>query len=546
MKRPSPAWLENAVFYEIYPQSFFDSNSDGIGDIPGITKKLDYLEYLGCNVLWLNPCFESPFGDAGYDISDFRKVAARYGTNADIRTLFEEAHKRGMKVCLDLVAGHTSVEHPWFRESAKVGKNPYTNWYIWTDNVWTDPGDNLKAIQGCSDRDGAYVTNFFPFQPALNFGFAQPDPAKPWQLPVDHPDVQAVRREMMDIMRFWLDQGADGFRVDMASSLVKNDPEHRETMAFWREIREIYDREYPEAALIAEWSLPSQAITAGFHIDFMIHFGTRAYTSLFRYESSRDAFRTGVFCGDGPLHGFSFFDRAGQGDINDFLNPYLQHYQATRDLGYISLPSGNHDIVRLAAGRTEAELKVAFAFLLTMPGVPCIYYGDEIGMRHSHGLASKEGGFGRTGARTPMQWTPGKNAGFSTAAASQLYLPLDAAENRPDVESQTNDPQSLLHFVRSLIRLRQENKALGPSGSFTPVFSKGGGYPFVYLREHENQRVLVALNPSAKPAAATIPKAVAGEPGALLVGESPRLTVSDAFYEIELSGVSCAILKMRT
>ena len=252
MKRPTPSWLESALFYEIYPQSFYDSNGDGIGDIPGIIQKLDYIQYLGCNAIWLNPCFESPFGDAGYDISDFYKVASRYGTNEDLVRLFAEAHTRGMKVCLDLVAAHTSIQHPWFSQSAEPGKNAYTNWYIWTNNVWESPGENLKAVQGYSSRDGAYVANFFHFQPALNYGFAQPDPAKPWQLPVNHPDVQAVRREMMNIMRFWLDLGADGFRVDMANSLVKNDLDLRETMAFWREIRGIYDREYPEAALIAE------------------------------------------------------------------------------------------------------------------------------------------------------------------------------------------------------------------------------------------------------------------------------------------------------
>ena len=347
MKRPTPSWLANAIFYEVYPQSFLDTNGDGIGDLPGVIAKLDYIRSIGCDAIWLNPCFESPFGDAGYDVSDFYKVAPRYGTNADLKRLFKEAHERGMRVCLDLVAGHTSIEHPWFKESAKATKNKFSNWYVWTDNVWKGAGPGLSTVRGFSDRDGSYVTNFFHFQPALNFGFANPDPAEPWQLPVTHPDVKAVRREMMNIMRFWLDMGADGFRVDMASSLVKGDTEFKETMAFWNQIRATYDREYPEAILIAEWSFPSRAIPAGFHVDFMIHFGTPAYTSLFRSELERDVFA------DKMAYGQSYFDKSGRGNIRQFLDIYLEHYEATRELGYISIPTGNHDISRISLGRTK-------------------------------------------------------------------------------------------------------------------------------------------------------------------------------------------------
>jgi maltose alpha-D-glucosyltransferase/alpha-amylase len=214
-----PRWLESAVFYQIYPQTFYDTNGDGIGDIAGIIAKLDYLESLGVNALWLGPVFDSPFGDAGYDISDFYKVAPRYGTNRDLQRLFREAHQRGMHVCLDLVAGHTSNQHPWFTASARPEKNKYTNWYIWTDSAWN--GTESNAIRGFSQRDAGYLPNFFFFQPALNYGYAKPDPKKPWQLPVTHPDVQAVRAELRKIMKFWLDLGADGFRVDMASSLVR-------------------------------------------------------------------------------------------------------------------------------------------------------------------------------------------------------------------------------------------------------------------------------------------------------------------------------------
>ena len=180
-----PNWLNNAIFYQIYPQSFYDSNSDGIGDIPGIIQKLDYIEWLGVNALWLNPCFVSPFQDAGYDVADYYNVAPRYGTNQDLKRLCEQAHRRNIKVCLDLVPGHTSIEHPWFKASCRHERNEYADRYIWTNSTW-DPVDNhMKFIIGYAERDGAYATNFLYCQPALNYGYAKPDPRYPWQQPVD-------------------------------------------------------------------------------------------------------------------------------------------------------------------------------------------------------------------------------------------------------------------------------------------------------------------------------------------------------------------------
>ena len=217
-----PAWLDSALFYEIYPQSFKDTNGDGIGDFQGIIDKLDYICELGCNALWLNPCFASPFGDAGYDVADYYTAAPRYGTNEDLKRLFAEAHQRGMHVFLDLVPGHTSIEHPWFRESMKAEKNAYTDRYIWTDNIWVAPDDlGIRWIRGISDRNGSAAVNFFSNQPALNYGFYRP--TEPWQQPVDAPGPQATIRAMEDVMAFWLNMGCDGFRVDMAGWLVKGD-----------------------------------------------------------------------------------------------------------------------------------------------------------------------------------------------------------------------------------------------------------------------------------------------------------------------------------
>ena len=179
MKTSTPLWLSNAIFYEIYPQTFYDSNGDGIGDIQGIIQKLDYLGRLGINAIWLNPCFEFPFQDAGYDVANYYKVAQRYGTNADLEELFQKAGTYGIRVLLDLVPGHTSIEHSWFQQSQKAQNNPFSDWYIWNDSVWSGSEPDLTMIRGYSQRDAGYLTNFFYCQPALNYGFAHPDPNHP-------------------------------------------------------------------------------------------------------------------------------------------------------------------------------------------------------------------------------------------------------------------------------------------------------------------------------------------------------------------------------
>ncbi len=483
---PVPEWVNTAAFYQIYPQSFLDTNGDGIGDLPGIIAKLDYISSLGANALWLNPVFASPFGDAGYDVSDFRKVAPRYGTNADLRRLFKEAHKRGMRVVLDLVAGHASIEHPWFQASRKHQKNPYSDYFTWTPSVWTDGGPG-RWINGSGPRDGNYLANFFWFQPALNYGYANPDPARPWEQPVDAPAPRAVRAELEAIMRFWLDAGCDGFRVDMAASLVKGPPDSPALRAFWQEFRGWMERDYPHAVLIAEWANPKQALSAGFHIDFMIHYGEPAYNALVGTwgEVKGDAREPHVF-----------FERAGGGDILGFTSNYLEHYEATKSQGFIALPTGNHDYPRLSRGRTETELRGVHAMLLTMPGVPFIYYGDEIGMNYLEDLPPKEGSYAnRTGTRTPMQWTNGRNKGFSSAPASKLYLPVDPSSAAPDVASQLDDPASHLHFIRKLLALRREHPALGNLGSFRVLYAKKKAYPFVYERAAEGEQFVIVVNP---------------------------------------------------
>lgn len=536
MDKSVPSWMADAVFYEIYPQSFSDSNGDGIGDLEGIRLKLDYVQSLGCNVIWLNPCFDSPFGDAGYDIRDYRKIAPRYGTNADMKRLIRDCHRRGMHLCLDFVPGHTSVEHPWFKASCSLKPNRYSDRYLWTESVWENaPG--FGTIKAFSDRDGQYVTNFFWFQPALNYGFAKPDPSKPWQLPTDHPSVRALRRDMRDIMEFWLAMGVDGFRVDMAASLVKNDTDGVAMREHWREIRAWLIQRFPDTMLIAEWSDPPAAIGAGFHADFMLHFGSGApaYNSLFRAEATR-------FCYPCAEPAPSFFDPSGKGDISVFLKYYLDAYAKTRRHGYISLPTSNHDMTRLSIERSVADQKVAMTFLFAMPGIPTLYYGDEIGMKHLGSLPSKEGGFGRTGARTPMQWSAGKNAGFSNAAAKNLYLPQDPAADRPTVSAQENDPDSLLNHVRALLALRKAHPALGNQGDFELLHGQQGSSALVYLRRSGEQSLLVALNPAAKAVTVTVSSKHLKGRGATLFGKPLKLQPSTDSFSLTIPARGYGIL----
>lgn len=468
-------WLKDAVFYEIYPQSFYDTNGDGIGDLPGITQKLDYVKSLGCNALWINPCFDSPFRDAGYDVRDYKKVAPRYGTNDDLVRLFDEAHRRGIRVLLDLVPGHTSEQHPWFVESQKAEKNALSGRYIWTD-FWIKWGGGLGTIAGECERNGAYIVNFFKCQPALNYGFLHP--TEPWQAPMDHPDALATREAMKDVMRFWLDRGCDGFRVDMANSLVKYDDANKSgTSMIWRDIRAMLDAEYPEAALVAEWSAPKQALRAGFDMDFCLNNPDTGYSTLMRDDA-------------GGADNSYFLKSAPDRDINRFLRVYLDWYEDTKALGYISLLTCNHDTPRPRRTLDTAELKLAYAFLFTMPGVPFLYYGDEIGMRYLD-LPTKEGGYTRTGSRTPMQWRGGKNLGFSDGDSESLYLPVDPAADAPTVEAQEADPDSLLNAVRALLKLRHENEDLQADAAFAVVCADKGR-PFAYRRGS----LLLAVNPS--------------------------------------------------
>lgn len=499
-----PDWLKDAVFYEIYPQSFYDSNNDGIGDIPGITEKLDYILDLGCNALWINPCFDSPFKDAGYDIRDYKKVAPRYGTNDDLIELFHVAHTKGMHVLLDLVPGHTSEEHPWFRESQKETRNAYSDRYIWTEHVFFGM-EGHPYIAGEGERSGSYMLNFFKCQPALNYGFLHP--SKSWQKPMNDPSCIATKEALKDIMRFWLDSGCDGFRVDMASSLVKEDDEKKTgTSQIWRDVRRMLDRDYPNAAIVSEWSDPELSLNAGFHMDFMLDGMERPYTFLARDYNNHgfDVITRGGFVDGKPedwVVDRSYFKMDSGGSIRSFLNDYERMYANTKDKGYICMISGNHDTPRVSLTLNEKENRLFLAFILTMPGVPFLYYGDEIGMRYLQ-LPTKEGGYFRTGSRTPMQWDHSVNLGFSKADPSCLYLPVDSRDDAPTVEAQKGDPTSLYSTVKQILALRHSREDLQANAEFESLYAEDTEPLYLYRRG----KLILGVNPSSQERSVPLPQ----------------------------------------
>lgn len=470
-------WLKSAVFYEVYPQSFKDSDGDGIGDINGIIEKLDYIKELGCNAVWLNPCYDSPFKDAGYDVRDYKRVAKRYGTKEDLCRLFEQVHARGMHILLDLVPGHTSEEHPWFIESSKNEVNEYSDRYIWTDS-WFQRAQGFPYIAGECERNGAYILNYFKCQPALNYGFLHPE--ERWQKPIDHPACLSTRDAIIDIMCYWMEAGCDGFRVDMADSLVKNDDEAKSgTCQVWSDMICRVQERYPDTVLVSEWNNPVSAITkAGFQMDFFLDWVDNGYHFLMRdYDNTgRDD---------------SFFKKDSKRSIGDFLKEYMPKYEAVKDKGLYCLITGNHDMVRAAYNLDERELKLAYAFLFTMPGAPFIYYGDEIGMRYQQ-LPCKEGGYTRTGSRTPMQWDDRLNHGFSEADPTRLYLPTDNEEGAPTVEEQRERKDSLYNMVRELLHIRKSYAAFERHGNLEIIFEEEGRRSFAYKRDD----LVMLCNPS--------------------------------------------------
>ena len=541
MAKKIPEWFRNAVFYEIYPQSFRDSNGDGIGDLAGIVEKLDYVKSLGVDGIWLNPCFDSPFQDAGYDVRDYFKVAPRYGANDDLKRLIGEVHKRGMRLLLDLVPGHTSIEHPWFKAAVSRDKTPYDDYYVFTDGKVRDL-DGYPFITGYGERDGFYMINYFYSQPALNYGFSDPKPEHSWQFATSDPRLKPLREEIRQVMKFYLDMGCDGFRVDLAFSLVKGRSGRDEALKeLWQDYSAWMKTNYPDAILVAEGGRPDLADECGFDSDFLMPWGGTKYAlankATFRaeeYEPHTDRLKA-----ESPR---SFFSRDSSGNSRDFMDELEELLAYDGGTARFSIITGNHDEVRLRRQRNVDEIKVALACIFTLPGRPFLYYGDEIGMKYLPQVGNIEGSYWRGGSRSPMQWEKGEKAGFSAADPAKFYIMLDPDLERPCVAEQENDPDSLLNFTRNLISLRHDHPALGAEGKLRRLVSEHADSPLVYERELDGERFIVAVNPAAK--ARKFEIQLAGTPEKLVGVGDVDVEPRDGKLRIAISGVSAGVIRL--
>ena len=539
-----PKWLADAFIYQIYPSSYMDSDGDGMGDLNGIRSRLDHIKSVGFNCIWISPCFESNWEDGGYDITDFYKIDPRFGTNEDLEKLVAEAHAKGIKVLLDLVAGHTSIKHPWFRQSCKAERNEYSDYFIWTDGKEMKK-PNKKFIDNDYPRNGYYLKNFYDIQPALNYGYCNPNPAHPWEQGYDDPGPTAVRNELKNIIAFWCDKGVDGFRVDMAGSLVKNDNATQDgTCRLWNEIFSWYREKYPENIMMSEWGMPEKALRAGFDIDLFAYsegkVTGRIYRRLFAETTNKFA----------PAD--CYFNKKGRGDLHQPIKDYTEIVATAKRLsGYASMPTCSHDIWRLNRMNrcTPEEHKVVITMSLTLPSPPVVYYGEEIGMRNLEYAPVKEGSLSsrnRSTCRTPMQWDTTKNAGFSTVDdAEKLYLPVDNAPEFPNVTAQDGDPKSVLNYVRGLIALRKATPALGTAGDWEYVGDLDNPYPMIYKRSLGNEKYVVVFNPSDRKVSGDIAKL--GKKVSWVYGNNAKLAkcrTSADRHTFTMQPVSVAIFKI--
>jgi alpha-glucosidase len=476
-------WWRDGVIYQIYPRSFADGDNDGLGDLAGITSKLDYLADLGIDAIWLSPIYPSPDKDFGYDVSNYVDVDPRFGTLADFDKLVAEAHKRNIKVILDLVLNHTSDQHDWFKESRSSRDNPKRDWYLWRDPL---PGgkkpNNWGSIFGGSGWELDPATGQYYFHM-----FVKEQPDVNWRNP-------EVRQEMLNVFRFWLERGVDGFRLDVFNAYFKHpeladNPPKFGLRKFDRQ-KHINDIAQPEMMPLLQ---EVRAILDSYNERYAV-----GETFLVPPESAAS------YCGDDKLHAaFNFdflFRRWGGKNFLDSINMW------EKALGKQAWPNyvlSNHDQPRTATryckGEDDARAKVALGMLLTLRGTPFIYYGEEIGLRDVS-LSRSEimdpvGKYywpivkGRDGCRSPMQWNAGTNAGFSTA---KPWLKVHSNYTQRNVAAQKADPASLLNFTRRLIVLRKENMALR-HGDFTALAATSQNM-LAYVRKTPEQSVLVALN----------------------------------------------------
>ncbi len=496
---PSLPWYHKTTIYQIYPRSFYDSNGDGIGDIRGIIQKLDYIWDLGFETIWCSPFFKSPQRDFGYDISDYRDIAPEYGTLEDVQELIEQVHRRRMRLVLDMVMNHTSDLHPWFLESRSSRDNLRADWYIWRDrpNNWRSYVRN-SGWHFAAERGQYYWASFLPFQPDLNYR---------------NPEV---KQAMFDVVRFWLDKGVDGFRLDMFNSIYKhvdfpNNPRSRhffpgdvpaerffqlakynvnqpETFEFARELRSACE-EFGDRMLLGEVSGPRTQIRQFIGSDMNNGLGLVFDFSMMNHQFTAEYFHSLIH--DIELH---------------FPAPFMPVYVFS-----------NHDAHRSIhrLGNDSAKARLLGLLQLTVRGVPCMYYGEELGMTDAalprstsldpiaHEFKWVPGFlFNRLGitgnrdvVRTPMQWDSGKNAGFSTS--DHTWLPVNPDFKTVNVASEAGQPDSLMNTVLDLLRIRASEPALH-SGSLLLLDGLPAGI-LAYQRRWGGDEIAVFLNFTASP-----------------------------------------------
>ncbi len=502
-------WYKNAVFYELYVRAFYDSNHDGRGDLQGVIQKLDYLQWLGVDCIWLLPIYPSPLKDDGYDIADYYNIHPDYGTLDDFRQLIREAHKRGIRVIADLVLNHTSDQHPWFQEARRNHHSPYRHYYVWsdTDQKYRDARiiflDTEKSNWAWDPLAGQYYWHrFYSCQPDLNY------------------DNPAVQEEMLRVVRFWLEMGLDGFRADAVPYLFEREgttcENLPETHAFLKRLRRFVDAYDPERVLLCEANQPPEEVRA--------YFGGDPHDPSVPGDEFHMAFHF-------PLMPriFMALKKEARGDLVSILEatppipPNCQWCTFLRNHDELTLEMVSeeerqwmwaqyapHPRMRLNLGirrrlaplldNNRAKIALANSLLFTLPGTPIIYYGDEIGMGDNIWLEDRDG------VRTPMQWTSDPQGGF-TAPDVQPYLPvIDDPEygyQRVNVAAQQADPRSLLNTIRTMIAVRKAHPALG-WGDFAWV-DFGADPIAAYRRRHRGENLLIINNLSHESQTITLP-----------------------------------------
>jgi maltose alpha-D-glucosyltransferase/alpha-amylase len=484
-------WYKDAIFYELHVKAFYDSNGDGIGDFRGLLEKLDYVQELGVDCIWLLPFYPSPLRDDGYDVADYYGVHPDYGSIQDFKAFLKEAHRRGLKVMTDLVMNHTSDQHPWYQEARRDPKSPRRNYYVWsdTDQKYTDARiiftDTERSNWTWDPEAHAYYWHrFFSHQPDLNF------------------DNPRVRRSMFKILRHWLDMGVDGFRADAVPYLFEREGTNcenlPETHAYLKEVRREIDRQYPGRILLGEanqWPSDVRPYFGDgdeFHMAFNFPLMPRIFMAL-RREDRRPIIDIISQLPEIPnVCQWCLFlrnhDELTLEMVTDEERDYMYHEYAKDPRMKINVGIRRRLAPLMDNGRRRIELLNSLLF--TMPGSPIIYYGDEIGMGDNIYLGD------RNGVRTPMPWSIDRNAGFSRADAARLYSPVISdpvyGYQAINVEAQLRDSSSLLNWMKRLIRLRKQY----------PVFGRGAiefCHPenrkvLAYIRSDEQHTILVVNN----------------------------------------------------